>query len=263
MCCQSRKGIFMRFEAKIVGQANVPADRRVFLEHLHIRDQDYSGRDLAQFCTVGCRLENCRFDGSRISSAQFGSGREQSEFVGCTFDGAEIDMGPGGCVRFSQCSFQKVRIRNWICFAVELVDCGFSGWLQRAIFNGTVPTGKSAWLGRTRNEFHGNDFSGMDLVDVAFRTGIDLSRQRLPSGPEYLYLDDVGAAIARARLALATRPPTPEVRRASIAIMNGLEKGFSGGQRQTLLRADNYYSQAIFPRDAVEYLFSAFRGRAA
>ena len=54
-------------------------------------------------------------------------------------------------------------------------------------------------LGRTSNEFRGNDFSGMDLIDVGFRTGIDLSLQRLPTGAQYVYLADAERALQRAR----------------------------------------------------------------
>jgi hypothetical protein len=108
-------------------------------------------------------------------------------------------MGPGGLSRFVRCSFRNVNIRNWLCFAVELIDCTFSGKLQQAVFNGTPLAQKRALLGRDRNEFHGNDFSAADLIDVGFRTGIDLTRQRLPSGPEYLYLPNAREAVGRAR----------------------------------------------------------------
>lgn len=79
------------------------------------------------------------------------------------------------------------------------MTCTFSGRLRKAVFNGTVPHDTRAMLGREHNEFGGNDFAAMDLLDVAFRTGIDLSKQRLPSGPEYLYLPAAADAIQRAR----------------------------------------------------------------
>jgi hypothetical protein len=35
------------------------------------------------------------------------------------------------------------------------------------------------------------------LIDVSFRTGIDLSQQRLPSGPDYLYLPNAAETMRR------------------------------------------------------------------
>src|SRR5215217_4561777 len=45
----------------------------------------------------------------------------------------------------------------------------------------------------------GNDFSGMELRDVAFLRGIDLGQQRLPAGAGHAILADPYDAVARAR----------------------------------------------------------------
>jgi hypothetical protein len=71
--------------------------------------------------------------------------------------------------------------------------------MRHSFFNGTVPEDQRAFVGRERNEFRGNDFSGMKLEDVSFRIGIDLTQQCLPSGPEYLYLPEAAVAVQRAR----------------------------------------------------------------
>ena len=123
----------------------------------------------------------CLQDRVQIQSAAFGSGRETSEFVDCTFNGARMNMAPGGFARFVRRSFRDVNIQDWACFTVEMIDCTFTGRLDTAIFNGTVPEDKRGIIGRASNEFHGNDFSAMNLIDVAFRTGIDLTKQVLPS----------------------------------------------------------------------------------
>src|SRR5687767_7210185 len=187
----------MRFEARVVGRANIAADQRVVLDHARLRGENYSGRELVQFCTVGCHLERCRFDKVRIHDAQFGSGREPSEFTDCTFDGAYL-QGVGGYSRFVRCSFRDVDLRNWLCFAVELVSCTFSGVLRKAIFNGRVRDQDRALLRREQNEIQDNDFSSLEMKDVTFRTGVDLTRQRLPTGAEYLYLPDAATALERA-----------------------------------------------------------------
>jgi uncharacterized protein YjbI with pentapeptide repeats len=226
-----------------------------------LRGEDYSYRKLMQFGTIGSCLEKCKFDGAQIDCAQFGAGREMSEFIDCSFDGARMEMGPGGCARFVRCSFRDVSLHNWMCFEVELIDCVFSGRLRRGIFNGTVRAEKRVFLGREHNEFHGNDFSNMDLIDVTFRTGIDLTQQRLPSGSEYLYLTDAAAAVERAKSGLIGWQGDQELRRVALVIVDGLQKSVERGQRQMLLRADDYYGESVLPRESVHRVFSLLRGK--
>jgi hypothetical protein len=180
---------------------------------------------------------------------------ETSEFVECTFNGARMDMGPGGFSRFVRCSFHNVTIRNWICLSVEMIDCKFSGRLETAIFNGTVPEDKRALIGRASNEFHGNDFSAMDFRDVGFRTGIDLTKQILPSGEDYLYLPRAASAVAHAKSGVAGWDDQA-MRRGARAMIQGLEYELSGGQQQLLLRASDSYGVSGIPRKAVDELFA-------
>jgi hypothetical protein len=67
---------------------------------------------------------------------------------------------------------------------------------------------------REINEFHGNDFSGVELVSVEFRRGVDLTRQVLPTAEGYLYLPDAGAAIDGALALLHQREQDDNARRA-------------------------------------------------
>ena len=156
------------------------------------------------FSAVGCRFEGCIFNDINTLNAGFGNGQEQSEYINCSFDNARMDRIGGGLARFVGCTFRNVDIGDWICFAVELVDCTFSGKISNAIFNGTVPARYRKFVGREKNEFKGNDFSAMEFMEVAFRTGIDLTKQRLPSGPEYVYLPDAASTVTRARQSVTT-----------------------------------------------------------
>ena len=169
-----------------------------------------------------------------------------------------MDMGPGGFSRFVRCSFHNVVIRNWICFAVEMIDCKFSGRLETAVFNGTVPEDERRLIGRASNEFHGNDFSAMDLIDVAFRTGIDLTKQILPLGEDYLYLPQAAPAVTHAKSRVAGWDDEP-MRRGAMAIVQGLEYELSGGQHQLLLRASDCCRTPGIPRTAVDRLFALLR----
>jgi hypothetical protein len=243
------------FQAHSVGKARVDESQRVVLDHGHLQGADFSGRKLVQFSAVGSRLEGCRFDKAKIEDASFGVGRETSEYVECSFDGARIRFGPGGYTRFVRCSFQNVDLRDWFCFTVELVDCTFSGRLRKAFFNGTVPEEKRGNAGRDHNEFHNNDFSAMEFIDVAFRTGIDLTEQRLPSGPDYLYLPDATAAIRRAR-AEVVHWEDLDMRQPALTFLNSLDEELVDGQRQLLLRSKDFAGYTSIRDDVVEAVFA-------
>ncbi len=257
----------MRVEVKVVGRINVSKDSCVVLDHAHLRGEEYVGRKLMKFTAIGSHLERCRFDNARFDDASFGSGREMSEYSECSFDGVHFLHG-GGYARFVRCSFRDVDLRNWSCRAVEMVDCVFTGRMMQCIFNGTVPVEQRPFVGRERNEFHGNDFSGMDLVDVAFRSGIDLTQQRLPTGPEYLYLPDAAAALAKAR-SVVVGWQEPEMRDSALLTLRGPIWEAENGQRQLLLRADDYYlygastPEGRADREAVDKLFSLLRSMSA
>lgn len=209
------------------------------VEHENLCNEDYSGREYRQFVAVGARFERCRFDKLHIESGCFGAGKEMSEYIDCSFNGARMLMGPGGYARFVRCSFLNVELSDWFCFAVELVDCVFSGRIHKAIFNGTVRADMREVVHRTSNEFHGNDFSAVKLEDVAFRTGIDLMQQRLPVGVEYLYLPDAESAIQRTRVDVMGWRDL-ELRRLAMGMIKSLEDELLGGQHQLLLRLDDY-----------------------
>lgn len=254
----------MRVEARVVGKIDMSRYEDIVLKHERLRGVDYSGRTVDGFCAVGSRLEGCRFNNFRVRSCPcFGAGREMSEFVDCSFDGAHLDMGSGGCARFVRCSFRNVVLRDWRCDRVEMIDCVFSGRIKTAIFNGTVPVEERSFLHRERNEFHGNDFSGVDLIDVAFRRGIDLTQQRLPAGPQYLYLPDAAAALEPTESNIVGWQEGKQ-RQTAMAFIRGLcEDVRGGGQRQLLLRADNYYPYASLSREAIDKVFALLRPYAA
>lgn len=229
----------MRPSVRRVGHLDVSGHDRLVLSRQRLESQDFRGRHLLQFSAEGVRLEGCAFDDTVIESASFGAGRVTSEYVGCSFNGAKIRMGPAGYARFVDCIFGKAVIENWICFAVELVGCSFSGRLRKAVFNGVVPPEMQDKAERSANQFERNDFSRAQLADVAFRTGIDLSRQLLPSGPGYTYLEDAGLAVRRAREEFNTWND-PEAKKRAMGILRVMEEDVAAGQSQLLIRVDDY-----------------------
>jgi uncharacterized protein YjbI with pentapeptide repeats len=245
----------MRFEARIVGRGSIDPSQRVVLDHEDVDSADFSGRTLVQFVAIGSRLTGCRFDKTRIRQASFGAGRETSEYIECKFDGARIRFGPGGYSRFVRCSFREVDLRSWFCHTVEMVDCVFTGRLHQAVFYGSQPPKLIETTTRARNEFRGNDFSGIELVDVSFRGGIDLREQRLPSGPEYVYIPSGPETVHRA-MANVNSLSEPNVREKVTKLLELLDSATYRGQQQLLLRKDTYEP---FPPAAVDAFFELLR----
>jgi hypothetical protein len=228
-------------------------NRDTYLIHYkHIKNSDFSGKSFNQLSVAESRLEKCDFRNVKIKDASFGGGRRRSTYIDCNFDGARISFGTAGNARFVHCSFENVDLRDWCCFAVELIDCSFGGTLRHSYFNGTLGVMEQRLFGRETNEFHGNDFSGLDLIDVAFRSGIDLAQQRLPTGANYLYVPNAAEAVQRARLDVMRWTNLAE-RDDGIALIRSLEREASDGQAQLLLRRDEH---RVFSRDVVDKVLS-------
>jgi uncharacterized protein YjbI with pentapeptide repeats len=229
----------MDFSVRPVGRVDLSGQDELVLSGRRLVEADFSGRHIHHLSAERCWFERCRFDDAVIGYGSFGAGRSVSEYVGCTFTGAKIHMGPGGLARFVDCTFQGVSIDHWFCQAVELVDCTFSGRIQKAVFHGRVRPEDRDITGRTVNQFEGNDFSRATLVDVSFRTGIDLARQRLPVGPDYVHLQDARTAIQRARTAFNGWDDLDAKKRAK-GVLAVMEQDVLEGQDELLIRVKDY-----------------------
>ncbi|MGA5303705.1 hypothetical protein ACPCHT_27535 [Nucisporomicrobium flavum] len=244
-------------------------------------EKDFTGLRLGSFGAHASRFDRCVFAGMRVETATFGSGVAVSEYVDCVFDGARIQRAMAGFARFVRCSFRDVDLREWDGEFVDMVDCVVSGTVRSGQFWGAPlpqsgesryrsyarglteqglgepPESVRALMLRTANEFHDNDFSGAELVKTSFRGGADLTRQRLPQGPDYLYVPDAAAAIdaAVARLDAGTVPDDlvgadlqPRVRRFLTGVLG---RDVEQGQRQLLVRAKDFASRgAVKPHAA-------------
>lgn len=206
----------MKISAKSIGTVDVNN-----LTSLHIKDDQsdavFSDRTFDSFLVEGSKLSRCTFSRVKSPQACFGAGIKTSVFEDCVFDQCSLDLTVAGRARLVKCRFVECELENVIAPCMELLDCIFEGTLIRgAAFHGAVPVDKVPSLGRSTNDFYGNDFSSAKLVDVAFSTGIDLSRQSLPDGEQYLYIASTAAAVDWLRKA-----PTPSDKKQT-AIYNGL-----------------------------------------
>jgi uncharacterized protein YjbI with pentapeptide repeats len=235
----------------------------LILDHVSEVGADYSGRRLAKLTVRGSRFERCRFDRMRAKAVSFSAGFDETEYVDCSFDGVRFPWVLAGFSRFVRCSFRDADIKGFGDDYLELVDCVFTGKLRNSVFWGSAPqptaekryqsdlkffaregrpepAGYRELARRPSNEFYGNDFSGAELIGVSFR-GIDLSRQRLPTGDGYLYLPDAEATIERALAMIGDRADGPGI---ESFLRGSLGRELSFGQRQLLLR------EADFPKRA-------------
>ena len=126
---------------------------RVALDGVRVTGEDFSGRRLQQISVAASQLVGCRFENVSCEPASLGAGQQMSYYTECVFDGARMRLGPGGFARFERCSFRDVDLRGWICFAVEVVDCTFTGRLDGGIFNGTVLEKDRRFVRRRVNRF--------------------------------------------------------------------------------------------------------------
>lgn len=243
----------MDFEARRTGYKQISSDDRIVISRQRLVEADFSDRRLEQFSAEGSRFERCRFDGTVIGSTSLGAGRSVSEYVGCSFDGASLRMGAGGFAHFVDCTFERTTIEHWFCHAVELESCTFSGRLTKVVFNGTPRPQDTQIIGRRTNRVQDNDFSRAKFVDVAFRTGVDLEKQRLPEGEGYVLLRDAATAVRRARIAFNAWSD-PEFKKLTRGVLAVMEEDVAAGQMQLLMRVPDYPRRA---RPAIAALLDA------
>lgn len=143
-----------------------------------------------------------------------------------------------GNARFVRCTFTNASIVDLDASAMEFIDCIFTGRIQKALFWG-VPPKEFRTYQRSSNEFHGNDFSGSRLRDVSFRGGIDLRSQTMPSGPEYVYVQDAAAGVARAREMLQSWSDTHVIEIAERTLLR-LQAQIDLGQQQFFFSIAGY-----------------------
>jgi hypothetical protein len=222
-------------EARETGQVSRAPSRSLVVEGKRLVNEDFSEKDLKYFCTIRSHFLRCSFREIQIEDASWGGGKRQSEYVECCFDGAKFRSAVPGSARFVRCTFRDVRIYEFYADRVELVDCVFSGRIDGGYLNGTREGTRFRFFERRKNEICGNDFSQCDLRDFAFRTGVDLTRQKLPGGPQYLYLEDAGQALEKSRTVVASWEER-EIRRLATVLLDSVEMDLKAGQKQQFFR---------------------------
>lgn len=204
-------------------------DERLLLHGVTLEDADFSGRRLDDMSVAnGSKLVRCDFRKAKVQGGGLGGGFEPSFYIDCVFDGAHLKRLVPGRASFVNCSFRNVKIEKMMCHEAEFVDCVFSGLLRDVTFSARPWDNER--LGRTRNEYRGNDLTGARLEGVSFRGGIDLDLQRLPAGDEYLLVRDAAQVLERARAAIASWPED-ELKMDANPPLSVLESDCNSGQK--------------------------------
>ncbi|HXP40183.1 MAG TPA: hypothetical protein VN833_07910 [Candidatus Acidoferrales bacterium] len=187
------------------------------------------------------QLERCIFDDVHSESVNLGGGLTQSTYTACLFQDCDLVFGAIGNARFTRCRFRRCRLSHFFGTQLEMIDCTFPETsIRQAVFHSASSTAQKGSPVRERNGFIGNDLSSADLVDVDFRGGIDLTKQILPSGPDYIYIADTGLAASIAgEWAAEFAPTSPDTKRAK-SLQRMLEFYHSHGQKQQLLRLSGH-----------------------
>jgi uncharacterized protein YjbI with pentapeptide repeats len=167
-----------------------------------LEDVDFRRASFNHFASDGCLFVNCDFREMRLDRKfqPLFSGKRQSIFRECHFDGADLRKMDPGQARFERCTFDNAVIDGWSTQCAEFVECHFAGPIVRTKFFGR-PWGPGAQRldpPRGLNEFTGNDFASADLRETAFVMGIDIAAQQWPTGPEYIRLDRIHQRITKA-----------------------------------------------------------------
>ena len=155
---------------------------------------DFSGLRIDYFSIYNSTFRNCDFRKIKIQRASWG-GNGSVVFEDCVFDGARIVFNCNLRVVFHNCSFRDVVLSRWGFREIELVGCTFTGRLRHCAFNGRGGLEPDA----PANTILDNDFSGAEFIDAEFRWGVDLTRQRLPEGPDTFYTPDAATTITAAQ----------------------------------------------------------------
>ncbi|RRC96526.1 pentapeptide repeat-containing protein [Schaalia canis] len=217
------------------------------LHRLRVEGIDFSGLALDNFHVADVVLRNCDFSRAKVEVFSPGRPHFPCEFIDCSFDRVNFRQVFGLPNRFVGCSFKGARLSRWKLEETDLVDCDFDGaTLRQVIVWGSMeeretPTRPArSWV----NEIRGNDFSGARFIDSDFRCGVDLTLQKLPVGPDYIYAEDVPAALARGEEVLEGLDPADRKRAAFLLRM--IQDELDNGQKQLFFARFRDHSDSMW-----------------
>jgi hypothetical protein len=240
------------------GERFEPPAGEVSFRKAVIEGVDFRGTRWDDFSAAGSLFVDCDFREARFTHAGFGSISGQTTFRRCRFDAADLRNADPAATRFEDCRFDDAHIEEWRCFLTEVVACRFTGRLVKVIFSGRPwgPGADKLRPRRTVNDFYENDFRTADLIDCAFVNGIDISRQSMPAGEDYVYIDRAPQRIARAKRLISEWPDASARKQALVLLQVYSTSGYEE-QAQVFARRDDLDVVPLEVRDRVWRLLEA------
>jgi len=175
----------------------------ILLQHATIADVDFARASFDRLAPSGCTFVSCDFRTATLDRRlqPLFTARQRNVFRECRFDGADLGSIDPGASRFERCTFDGADLQGWNAVTAEFVECHFAGRLSHVRFYARPwgPTAATLEPRRTVNEFRGNDFRDVELVDVAFLMGIEIAKQRWPESDDYVSLDRIHQRLTRGR----------------------------------------------------------------
>ncbi|MFD4635915.1 pentapeptide repeat-containing protein [Lentzea sp. NPDC058436] len=252
---------------QLAGEPGVSLDGAV------VQRVDFSAMRFARFTAHDSALSECDFTGTVFDDVSLGATTGLTEtpwdrrnwprttYRDCVFRRTRFARHTYfGNARFERCLFDGARLRDVVFTQeAEFVDCVFRGPISRVNFWGR-PGEHEAALGRDRNEFTGNDFTGATLEWVAFNH-VDLRAQRLPGAPSYALLDDVSRRVDAVLTAVATWPDADHREEAAFSLGLLAEQAARYNDDLRLVRRDGPELGRTLPVELRQELFDLLRSR--
>jgi uncharacterized protein YjbI with pentapeptide repeats len=146
---------------------------RIF-ERLDLRDQLFERVFYEEVRWWGSRFTDCEWTDCKFRRTSFSKNTifSRCAFQKCRFWAQHTYL--GGPSRFEDCQFTDCNFKNVQLWDSEFVRCDFTGSFDNLVFYG--PEAPEGWQTVLRDV----DFSGVQMVDTDFRTGIDLGSTLMP-----------------------------------------------------------------------------------
>jgi uncharacterized protein YjbI with pentapeptide repeats len=210
------------------------------------------------FWAAGSVFVECDFRGSRFGHAVLGDVSLQTTSRRCRFDGADLRNTFPGAARFEECQFAGAKIEDWRCFLNEFVACRFAGKLDGVGFSGRPwgPGADKLKPRRTTNEFRGNDFREVDLIQCSFKGGIEISLQLMPESETYIRLDRARERFLKAK-DIVSAWTDQEARRLALIMLQVYSSSGFEEQRVIFARRDDL--DDTIPRDLSDQVWSLLK----
>ncbi len=250
----------MKIKVRNKGYADASSLDALVLERHTYSGEKFANRQLCQLVSIGSKFNDCDFANLSIIDCNFGAGKTPSIYYRCRFDAIRTPHISFGYSQFTECHFSGFDFEGLRISTTDLIRCTFIGRMR----NGYIASMRSGFdppsLGlKERSVIQDNDFSEVDFVHFNFKRGVDLTRQRLPTGSNYVLVLNGMQALEKVKQSLLLDDATIDIRTSVMSFLEILSSEAKKGQENIFLREEDFGSMNYLAR---EFLFNQFRAQA-